>query len=348
MYYTLKDHQGSLAAVIHGNTEERLSYDPWGRRRNTTNFGYDNVSHTFDRGYTLHEHYDDFDLINMNGRLYDPILGRMLSPDVVIQDEQNSQAYNRYSYCFNNPLRITDPSGYVVRGSRNYFDWNSMVYYDFGNYRSNGSAFNTELSEGKAIPVHDNYTVDDEGYIKLVEKTNDNFDVIYTKDSWDKGKKDNYIIVDKNVLSKKKTNSAEGVNGKKYSFDMYSVNDDITSKDLFEFLANNTKVEWSQTFIGFNNSGKSIISTSHIRNAEAGQGYLLSNGWTIRGHNHSHPFSMKASKSDLNWANSVQTKFPNVKLQIYFKGEYFEYDKYGILNLPFSNIPEVIIKPEDK
>jgi RHS repeat-associated protein len=97
MYYTLKDHQGSLTATVHGNTVERLSYDPWGRRRNTTNFGYDNVSHTFDRGYTLHEHYDDFDLINMNGRLYDPILGRMLSPDVVIQDEQNSQAYNRYS-----------------------------------------------------------------------------------------------------------------------------------------------------------------------------------------------------------------------------------------------------------
>ena len=175
----------------------------------------------FDRGYTLHEHYDGFDLINMkftlsersaklclstakrcelggaNGRLYDPILGRMLSPDIVVQDEQNSQAYNRYSYCFNNPLRYTDPSGYVVRGSRNYFDWNSMVYYVFGNYRSNGSAFNTELSEGKAIPVHDNFTVDDEGYIKLVEKTNDNFDVIYTKDSWDKGKKTITLLLTK-------------------------------------------------------------------------------------------------------------------------------------------------------
>src|SRR5574344_1290629 len=53
-------------------------------------------------------------LINMNGRLYDPLVGRMLSPDIVIQDEQNSQAYNRYSYCFNNPLRFTDPSGYVT------------------------------------------------------------------------------------------------------------------------------------------------------------------------------------------------------------------------------------------
>ena len=87
MYHTFKDHQGSLAAVVHGNTVERLSHDPWGRRRNPAGFGYDNVSHTFDRGFTGHEHYDKFDLINMNGRLYDPVLGRMLSPDIAIQDE---------------------------------------------------------------------------------------------------------------------------------------------------------------------------------------------------------------------------------------------------------------------
>ena len=73
MYFTLKNYQGSLAATISGNTEERLSYDPWGRRRNPVGFGYATVAEpveaTFDRGYTLHEHYDEFDLINMNGRL---------------------------------------------------------------------------------------------------------------------------------------------------------------------------------------------------------------------------------------------------------------------------------------
>ena len=48
------------------------------------------------------------------GRMYDPVVGRMLSPDIVIQNPEYSQSYNRYSYCFNNPLRFTDPSGYVV------------------------------------------------------------------------------------------------------------------------------------------------------------------------------------------------------------------------------------------
>ncbi len=114
MHYTLKDHQGSLAATVCGDAVERLSYDAWGRRRNPNGFGYNNVTATFDRGYTLHEHYDGFNLINMNGRMYDPVIGRMLSPDIAIQDEYNLQAYNRYTYCFNNPLRFTDPSGYFV------------------------------------------------------------------------------------------------------------------------------------------------------------------------------------------------------------------------------------------
>lgn len=56
------------------------------------------------RVYTEHEMLNEFDIINMNGRLYDPVLGRFFSPD-------NSQSFNRYSYCLNNPLKYTDPSG---------------------------------------------------------------------------------------------------------------------------------------------------------------------------------------------------------------------------------------------
>ena len=48
----------------------------------------------------------------MNGRVYDPDLGRFLSPDPYIQAPKNLQSYNRYAYVINNPLSYTDPSGY--------------------------------------------------------------------------------------------------------------------------------------------------------------------------------------------------------------------------------------------
>ena len=48
----------------------------------------------------------------MNGRVYDPDLGRFISADPHIQEPLNSQSLNRYSYTLNNPLSYTDPSGY--------------------------------------------------------------------------------------------------------------------------------------------------------------------------------------------------------------------------------------------
>lgn len=52
----------------------------------------------------------------MNGRIYDPRLGRMLSPDPVTQAPENGQNYNRYTYAYNNPLKYSDPSGFYSEG----------------------------------------------------------------------------------------------------------------------------------------------------------------------------------------------------------------------------------------
>ena len=65
------------------------------------------------RGCMWHEMLNEFCLINMNGRVYDPVLGRFLSPDKYVQEGDNSQNYNSYSYCLNNPLKYADPSGNV-------------------------------------------------------------------------------------------------------------------------------------------------------------------------------------------------------------------------------------------
>lgn len=50
----------------------------------------------------------------MNGRLYDPANGRMLSADNYVQTPFGTQGYNRYSYAVNNPLKYTDPSGEIA------------------------------------------------------------------------------------------------------------------------------------------------------------------------------------------------------------------------------------------
>lgn len=116
--YLHKDHLGSIQVYSDegGKKVAELSYDAWGRRRNPTNWQYysnlTDANAWHPRGFTGHEHLDIFDMINMNGRMYDPILGRFLSPDPDIQAPNYTQSLNRYAYCLNNPLSLVDLSGY--------------------------------------------------------------------------------------------------------------------------------------------------------------------------------------------------------------------------------------------
>jgi hypothetical protein len=50
----------------------------------------------------------------MNGRIYDPQLGRFFSADPIVQFPTFSQSYNRYSYVLNNPATYNDPSGHAI------------------------------------------------------------------------------------------------------------------------------------------------------------------------------------------------------------------------------------------
>lgn len=111
--YFHKDHLGSITAITNetGNTVERFSFDPFGARRQSGAFN--NLASVETRhGYTGHEMLDSVNLVHMNGRIYDPKIGRFLQADPTIQAPNNLQSFNRYSYVMNNPLSMTDPSGY--------------------------------------------------------------------------------------------------------------------------------------------------------------------------------------------------------------------------------------------
>jgi RHS repeat-associated protein len=71
------------------------------------------IGNTTRRGFTGHEHLDAVGLVHMNGRVYEPVIGRMLAPDAVVQIGA-AQSVNCYAYVWNNPLTRTDPSGWVA------------------------------------------------------------------------------------------------------------------------------------------------------------------------------------------------------------------------------------------
>jgi RHS repeat-associated protein len=119
-------HDDRLGSVIGmtgqtGALREGTMYDAWGKRRSLDGKPLPNATSTPDtldgktdnKGFTGHEMLDQLDLVHMNGRVYDPLVARFLSADPLLQNPQNGQSYNRYSYVLNNPTNMTDPTGFA-------------------------------------------------------------------------------------------------------------------------------------------------------------------------------------------------------------------------------------------
>jgi RHS repeat-associated protein len=119
----LTDHLGSTVVMAKANSTEmnQEDYDAFGKRRNLWTVEEElaadklTLNKLTTTGFTGHEMLDEVGLIHMQGRVYDPNLGRFLSADPFITELDNTQNMNRYSYVYNNPLTLTDPSGFGVQ-----------------------------------------------------------------------------------------------------------------------------------------------------------------------------------------------------------------------------------------
>ncbi|MFD2167650.1 FG-GAP-like repeat-containing protein [Thalassotalea euphylliae] len=141
--YLLKDHLGNIDVLVDENWQVKqvLEYDPWGKQEILSanvlkdhinifaTMSLESLELVTRRGFTGHEHVSHADIIHMNGRIYDPTLGRFLQADPHIQAPTNSQNYNRYSYVLNNPLSYTDPSGYFFKSLKKFVKkhWRSAL-----------------------------------------------------------------------------------------------------------------------------------------------------------------------------------------------------------------------------
>jgi hypothetical protein len=173
---------------------------------------------------------------------------------------------------------------------------------------------------------YDDYKLNKVGDIELIKITDDDHDVLYASN--DDGSIDNNttIEVEKGVLGGKNTINvpAQNSNGDilNYSVDEYTVNGNNSGKSLFEFVAQNSNVEWSQTIVG---QGTNYITTSHLSNADAGMDYEIqtkgTNATPLILANHSHPSNtITPSVGDATVADRALSKFPNAKFNIFTPG----------------------------
>ncbi|HEY49203.1 MAG TPA: RHS repeat-associated core domain-containing protein [Dehalococcoidia bacterium] len=104
-----QDHLTGTAVITDTDGEKvgSIKYYPYGETRESTG------TLDTDKRFTG-QRLDDTGLYYYSARLYDPTIGRFISPDTLVPSPANPQAFNRYSYCLNNPLRYTDPSGHQM------------------------------------------------------------------------------------------------------------------------------------------------------------------------------------------------------------------------------------------
>jgi choice-of-anchor A domain-containing protein/RHS repeat-associated protein len=114
--YLHDNHLGSVSVITDTDSQgkarqlENRDFTPFGQAQGE--FDQEQVTH----GFTGHEHDTELGLINMRGRLYDPVVARFVTADPFVTNPGRPQGWNRYAYVENNPLNFTDPSGFSVSG----------------------------------------------------------------------------------------------------------------------------------------------------------------------------------------------------------------------------------------
>ncbi|MDD5449561.1 MAG: toxin TcdB middle/N-terminal domain-containing protein [Candidatus Omnitrophica bacterium] len=136
-YYYHPDHLGSTDKVSNnaGQLVNSIEYTPFGQTAKDILYN-GQIARPTSYLFTGKE-LDTTGLYYYGARYYDPLIGRFITADPTVSRPYDPQDLNRYSYCRNNPLVYTDPSG--LSWLDDLWDWIEDIFEETWEYIVGGA-----------------------------------------------------------------------------------------------------------------------------------------------------------------------------------------------------------------
>jgi RHS repeat-associated protein len=127
MYYHA-DHLGGTNVLTDnaGTVKELCEYLPFGGFSRHDKYG--SAQEVANFYFTGKEFDEKIGLYYYGARYYNPLIGRFLTPDTIVQSPGgNPQTLNRYTYCNNNPVNLVDPTGHKWSWKKFWNKWGDFI-----------------------------------------------------------------------------------------------------------------------------------------------------------------------------------------------------------------------------
>ena len=175
----------------------------------------------------------------------------------------------------------------------------------------------------------DIYSLNSDGTFVLTMKTDDNFDTVVAESG-------SNINVPKTFFSSEVSGTGEmedldvesGTTSlKDFKYNYYELSGN--GMELFEFLANNSSVEWSRLEFS---DGNTIIGNSHIEGKDGTCEVFIRNNperkKLIRAFDHTHPSTDEQSEADVNLVKSIESFAPKATFRVFYSKDFKLFHQY--------------------
>ena len=129
-YWYVRNGQRDIVGIINnaGTVVVSYTYDAWGNPIATTGTLAATVGAANPFRYRGYYYDSETGFYYLNSRYYDPVIGRFISSDSIVDTGQGVLGTNMFAYCLNNPVNRADPNGCLSSDTNEYYVPKSITF----------------------------------------------------------------------------------------------------------------------------------------------------------------------------------------------------------------------------